>query len=245
MWTSDEILRVLDRGAGAFVFPMLDNGYVYLAATRMSLFRSEVDWALVFEVFGFSPRAGLPDLCILTFGSRLRDRDPPERYVSYDAYRNYLEQHPNDDSRYFHPIAEGDWQDPDDAELVSAGADAIMLRGERVRVPSSADLARRGVELADPPRLQVFELCRFLAEEHRSRVLATPQERRVSVPEELSELLVLDEWTHPDLADAVLPSDTESFVQLAAALSSGDLSRYRPSTAPNTHWSNWPQGGTL
>ena len=31
MATSHEILRVLDRGAEAFVFPMLDNGFVQLA----------------------------------------------------------------------------------------------------------------------------------------------------------------------------------------------------------------------
>ena len=47
MATFSEILRVLDRGAEAYVFPMLDDGYVYLAATRMSLHRSEEDWALV------------------------------------------------------------------------------------------------------------------------------------------------------------------------------------------------------
>lgn len=33
-----------------FTFPMLDNGYFYLAATRMSLYRSPEDWALVIEV---------------------------------------------------------------------------------------------------------------------------------------------------------------------------------------------------
>jgi hypothetical protein len=37
---SADILRVLDAGCESFTFPMLDNGYVYLAATRLSLFRS-------------------------------------------------------------------------------------------------------------------------------------------------------------------------------------------------------------
>jgi hypothetical protein len=61
---------------------MLDNGYVYLAATRLSLYRSATDWAIVIEVFGFSPRAGLPDTHIYTFASRLHDRDPPEGYFT-------------------------------------------------------------------------------------------------------------------------------------------------------------------
>jgi hypothetical protein len=58
---SKEILSILDRCCDAFTFPMLDNGYVYLAATRLSVYRSTTDWAMAFEVFGFSPRAGLPD----------------------------------------------------------------------------------------------------------------------------------------------------------------------------------------
>ncbi len=75
------ILSVLDRCCDDFKFPMLDNGYVYLAATRLSLYRSAVDWAIVIEVFGFSPRTGIPDTHVSTFASRLGDRDPPEQYV--------------------------------------------------------------------------------------------------------------------------------------------------------------------
>lgn len=55
MPAADEILEPLD----AYAFPMLDNGYVYLAATRLSLFRSSTDWAVAVEVFGYSPRAGV------------------------------------------------------------------------------------------------------------------------------------------------------------------------------------------
>jgi hypothetical protein len=41
---SAAILRILDDASRAFAFPCLDNGYVYLAATRLSLFRSPDDW---------------------------------------------------------------------------------------------------------------------------------------------------------------------------------------------------------
>ena len=245
MWTPNEILRVLDQGAKDFVFPMLDNGYVYLAATRLSLHRSENDWALVFEVFGFSPRSGVPDLCVCTFASRLRDRDSPEQYASREAYENYLAQHPNDDSRYFFPIAEGEWQDPEIDEFVSSNASEVLLRNEPIRIPSVAALAEVGIDVSEPPRVLVFELCRFLAAKYRDRVLATPQERRVSVPDDVPEILQLNDWTHPDLADSVLPSETESFIQLSQVLSSGNLGDYRPTTLPNTHWRHWPDGGTL
>lgn len=80
----EEILSILDRCCDAFMFPMLDNGYMYLAATRLSLYRSAADWAMVIEVFGFSPRAGLPDTSIQIFASRLHDRNPPEGYLNPD-----------------------------------------------------------------------------------------------------------------------------------------------------------------
>lgn len=99
MHTVDEILSVLDAASEAFAFPVLDNGYVYLAATRLALFRSERDWAIVIEVFGFSPRAGSPDLVVSTFASTLHDRDSAASYVSEDAYRSYVRNHRHDDSR--------------------------------------------------------------------------------------------------------------------------------------------------
>jgi hypothetical protein len=224
---------------------MLDNGYVYLAATRASLHRSTDDWALVFEVFGFSPRAGLPDLCVCTFGSRLRDRDPTERYVSRGAYLNYLAQHPNDDSRFFSPIAEGDWQDQESFELVSQDARSIQLRDLVLPLPGTGEFAHFDIELCESPRVQTFELCRLFSAKHRDLVLATPAERRVSVPDELTEILVLNEWRHPDLVNGEHPSATETFVQLADVLASGNVASYAPSAEPNTDWRFWPDGGTL
>ncbi|MFZ1138757.1 MAG: hypothetical protein WAN76_06250 [Candidatus Sulfotelmatobacter sp.] len=104
----DNILSVLDRCCDAFTFPMLDNGYVYLAATRLSLYRTAADWAMVIEVFGFSPRSGLPDTHIHTFASSLYNRDAPEKYVNREAHDRYLANNPNNDSRFVYPIDAGD-----------------------------------------------------------------------------------------------------------------------------------------
>jgi hypothetical protein len=239
-----DILNILDVAAAVHTFPALDNGYIYLAATRLSLFRSQQHWALVFEVFGFSPRAGLPDLAVVTFGSQLRARNSAEKYGSEAAYLGYLRQHPYDDSRFFHPVEPGNWQDESDCELVAPDASELQLRGQTIEWCQDA-IEDAGIELTEPPRIQTYELCRYLAAEHRSLVLASPAERRVSVPEELQELLVLDEWSHPDVVAGQRPSHVESFVQIAELLASGDLTRYAPGAPPNTHWGNWPEGGTL
>ena len=112
-------------------------------------------------------------------------------------------------------------------------------------LPSLEEYARCGIELEGAPRVRVFELCRFLADRVREQVLATPQERGVGVLPEMVQLLQLEEWHHPDVAGDERPSGSETFQQLARVLATGDARLYCPSRPPNTHWRNWPVGGTL
>lgn len=243
---ASQILAVLDRCCDHFWFPMLDNGYIYLAATRLSLYRTASDWAIVIEVFGFSPRAGLPDTFIYTFASTLDNRDAPEKYKTREAYELYLANHPHDESRLTYPIESGNWQDEDCDELVSENATKIVLRGQTLSLLSTDQYAQRDITLNDPPRVQVFELCRFLADAERDSVLATPSERRISVPPDMPQIMQLEEWHHPNVVDDNdRPSGSEAFQQLAQVLVTGDLGFYRPSRPPNTHWRNWPEGGSL
>ena len=244
-WNACDILAILDRCSDACTFPMLDNGYIYLAATRLALFRSTLDWAFVIEVFGFSPRDGLPDTCIQTFASRLHDRDRPGNYITQHAYETYLSNNPHNESRSVFPIAPGGWQDSESGELVSPSAVSVTVREERIPLPSAAEFDKCGIALEEPPRIQVFELCRLLADRARDEVLATPNERRVSILPEMEEILLLDCWHHPNLVEDERPSQSETFLQLADVLVTGDVSQYRPTMEPNTHWRNWPEGGRL
>jgi hypothetical protein len=240
-----EILDVLDQCCDAYTFPMMDNGYVYLAATRLSLYRSKIDWAMVIEVFGFSPRAGTPDTCIQTFASRLYDRDLPENYVNRQAYEQYLANRPNNEFRSIYPVDDGPWRDAEIGESIAQDAREIIVREHPIPLPSVDEYARHGIELEEPPRVQVFELCRFLADIAREKVLATLKERRVSVLPEMDQILQLEEWHHPNVVDNERPSGSETFQKLARVLAIGDVRLYQPSQPPNTHWRNWPEGGRI
>jgi len=242
----EETLAILDRCCDVFTFPMLDSGYIYLAGTRLSLYRSMQDWAIVIEVFGFSPRAGLPDTCIQTFASRLHERNPPENYVNRAAYENYIAHNPHNDSRFIYPVHAGPWQDTENGEFVAKGANEVFVRNHAIPLPALDLYAQHGIELEQRPRVQVFELCRFLADAAREQVFATPQERLVSVLPEMKQILQLEEWHHPNVVDDdVRPSGSETFQQLGHVLATGEVKHYRPSRAPNTNWRNWPAGGSL
>jgi hypothetical protein len=237
------IIDVFDRCAANHVFPLLDHPYVFLAASRLALYRSAEDWALVIETFGYNPRAGGPIVCVWTAASRLHARDTPERHGDPTAYANYLALHPHDDVRFFYPC-DHDWIG--EGERVNPRADHLRLRGERLALPPRTAYHERGVELAAPGEVRVYELCRWLAATHRDEVLANAVERRCSVRPEMGLLLSLDEWHHPRLLGfPETPGGTETFRQLAEVLASGDAGRYRPTLSPNNHWSNWPAGGTL
>ena len=80
------------------------------------------------------------------------------------------------------PLDEGEWQDAEDSEIVAEGASEIVVRGQALPLPAPDEYADHGIELERPPRVQVFELCRFLGDVARDQVLATPQERRVNMP---------------------------------------------------------------
>ncbi|MEM7164677.1 MAG: hypothetical protein AAF581_04395 [Planctomycetota bacterium] len=225
-WSEDEILALLDACCDEYTFPMLDNGYLYLAATRLAAYRSVDDWALTIEVFGFSPRAGTPDTFVHTFGSRLVESSNSRRHAVF-------------------PL-DGDWQDPEDSEIVRADAKHILLRDSEVPVPTRAEYAEYGIDCESSDEIRVFECCRALAAMHREQVLATPGERRRMVPAGLQQILQLEEWHHPDVVDdEQRPSGNEAFQQLARLLVSGESSCYQPTKTPNTHWMHWPEGGTL
>lgn len=244
MTSSETILSILDTCCDAFEFPMLDNGYTYLAATRLTLFRGGADWGLVIEVFGYSVRAGLPDTYLHVFGSDVQGRPGPERYVTRAAWETAMEQAPFHWHRGIHPIEDGDWISEEGQ--VTPGT-SVQLRGQTVPLPADGTAyASAGVALEDPPHVEVHEACRWLAATHRAAVLATEAELAACFGAHMQPILQLDGWHHPDVVDdAHRPSNSESFRMLASVLETGDVSMYAPTEAPNTHWSNWPDGGTL
>lgn len=240
-----EILSILDKCCENFSFPMLDNGYVYPAATRLTLYRSAQDWAIVIEVFGFSPRSGMPDTQIYTFASQLQRKRHMKDFVTQQAYENCLAKNEFNESEFIFPVEEGDWLDSDTPEHLASGIHTVLVRGNAVQFPPLAAYADNGITLQEPPQINVFEFSRYLAATARNSVLATDDERRSCLPPELEQILQLEEWCHPDLLNGQLPSTSTTFRSLAEVLVRGEVSMYQSAERPNTHWSNWPEAGTL
>jgi hypothetical protein len=111
------------------------------------------------------------------------------------------------------------------------GGVPIIVRGQALTVD-----ARPGEEFQ-----HVF---RELVPEHRDLLLADETELRARIPADLPKVLQLEEWHQPDLFRTI-PSASETYQMVAEVLVDGDVTHYRPSLPPNTHWSNWPESGSL
>lgn len=231
-FSAEEILEQLDACAERFEFPMLDNGYVHLAETRLHAFRDSDRWAMVIEVLGANNRegghAGI-DNCLHLFG-------------------NCLTVEPGTSNEGFlYPTSDGP-EGPtfEEGGSVRREAKTLRIRGEVVELPSREVLKNLNGEVIWRGRkLETHQLLRAISESHRDGLLATEDELRRFVPADLPKILKLDEWFHPDLCENELPSENETFQMLAGMLETGDVGVFRPTNDPNTHWKHWPQGGTL
>jgi hypothetical protein len=233
LFSTQDILHQLDDCAREFTFPMLDNGYVYLAAVRLTAYRDNARWALVIEDLGASPRASGHDSisnCLYCFGNCLK-RPPGTANEDFLVLTEDGEDGPTFDDEY-------GW-------YVNENVHTIRIRGNLVPIQlDSEGLTEKGIVLEEP-QVNGAELLRALVSEYREQLLASETELRQRVPIDLPMLLRLEEWHHPDLAGDELPSGSSTFQSIANVLVSGDPSRYQPTQPPNTHWSNWPDGGTL
>jgi hypothetical protein len=133
---------------------------------------------------------------------------------------------------FLHPI-DDDVEDPDSPEDARPGLRQVSVRGQVIELPVHRD------------PWPMAELFRSLVPGHRELLFATEQQLRARVPADLPQILQLEEWHHPDVVADERPSQSETFRALADVLVSGDPGRYRPTQPPNTHWSNWPDGGSL
>lgn len=232
-YTQNEILSQLDACAADFTFPMLDNGYVYLADVRLSAYRTERHWALIIETLGSNFRAG-------------------GVFNSLHCYGNCLQQTPGLANKGIVPVMDDPLNDAvfdeEDRWDVRQEKGFLCVRGELIPYNASIEeLLKKGIgeDTWDTNGITITELVRSLVPEYHTLLLATKEELRQRLPFDLPLMICLDEWHHPDLAEDELPSGNQTFQMIADVLVSGDPTLYQPTQPPNTHWSNWLEGGTL
>jgi hypothetical protein len=231
---AEEILNQLDQCNSEYTFPMLDNGYIYPAGTKLTAYRDDKRWALIIEVIGFSYRGGGHNgisNCLHIYGNCLN-------YQPGTNNENFLCL--TDDS------SDCETFDTEEYFYVNTNCPNFVLRNEICPIMHSRSMyLSYNIVLEDEERINAFEFLRMLDKLYHNKLVATDEEIRNRIPNDIPRILELHEWHHPDVVNGELPSQNETFRQIAKVLETGSSSFYRPTYAPNTHWMNWPEGGIL
>lgn len=258
MHSPQQILEVLDDAAEDFQFPMLDNGHFYIVDARLSAFADDSRWALLIEIISVNPRSWSFDNFVYGYGNCLKPSFGENAFASKEDWEKWKQNHLEMDLWIFTPVSidglfeedNEESENPEDPRWecdmpLRKGASTILIRDKIFPLPDQEVYAEAGVTLEHAPYIQCHELMRGLLPRHKESFVATEEEIRTMVPSDLPLLLRLDEWWHPDVGNEELPSESKTFQMIADVLVSRDSKKYSASIGSNTHWSNWPEGGTL
>jgi hypothetical protein len=223
----DEVLEQLDESAANFMYPGLPNEYFAQARQRMTAFRGDDEWLLVFEVVGWGIKEASFDNLVTAFGNRLEQ--PGLVY---------------DETVVTAPGGESPFDDKDELRLDLRDL-RVEIRGKDRRLePTEADLEAAGVE--DDSMPGPARVIRLLAHEYPDDLVLSDDELLEAAGRSgsgLERFLQADGWRAPDLLESEKPSDVECQRSLAEALASGDAGSYAcPEGEWNTRWTDAARG---
>jgi Family of unknown function (DUF7003) len=230
---TQRILEDLDKHAAEFNFPVVDNAYVALAAARLSAFRNQGHWLIIFEVLGFSEREIEFVNDYYAYGSCT----PKSGFIGEEVPVRNSRENPVFDRKTNECIA--DWN-----------RWSISVDGKEMTFsPIPEEYARAGIVIEGPAgrgTLSEIDMLRFLV--YRlgcDRFFMSESVLLGHFPgcRDVTKFLQSTSWQHPDIASGERPSQNVSIRSLVKALSEGDPFLFDPGV-PNTHWQFWaPAGG--
>lgn len=218
-YCGEEILQQLDRCAEQFRFPGFNNMNYHLGTARISAFRSSGSWVILLEEICWWPASEGIVRNLYAFGNCLDEK--ALAFPGQPAWQQGMVYWPDS------PI-----------ECAFDECGELSITHLRIR-GQSVNICPEDIALVPEVPERGFAVMVHLLDAYREQLLCTPEELRRIVPVELEMLVRLDQWCHPDVYLGELPSQNESFRNLAESLASGDLSRLRPAVQPNVDWRLW------
>lgn len=229
--TTESILENLDSSINGDYYDFIDlgHGYFELANCRLTLFKHENEWAMVFEKFGYNARSGNPvSIEINFFGNCLKNL-PEENGKSFNIEFVDVKNNIHDVLQY--------------------GGDSIVIRDQKIVIPIAEEPYKKyGIAWDLDGKNYEGAVLKYLAETHPEATRTTEDEIRKCVPKRLKKIMTLDSWhqdTYHKFEPTHPPSTQETFQMIAKVLVTGDSTFYKPTEKPNTHWSNWLESGKL
>jgi hypothetical protein len=221
-------LNDLDKHASEFNFPVFDNAYVDMAAARLTAFRGTKEWAIAFEVLGYSTNEGAFVNDLYAFGSCLLK----EGFVSSTPIMSAAPNDPLIDPQTGAWIA--DWE-----------RWMVVMKGKSYEfAPAREEYLSQGLQVpteGGAGSLGESQVLRFFVyREGTGELFMKEDELRaeLQLDSKMSVFLQTEQWQHPDVAGEEKPSQNVSIRSLLAALDSNSPAAFQIGF-PNTDWKHW------
>jgi hypothetical protein len=236
-FTKLDILDQLDSRADPEhrQFPDLDSGGTYPVGARLSAYRDDNHWAILFETLGYTPPAGAHGgilLRLFGFGNCLTPRITPKEV-------DYIEVTADGPERPSLEWGGGFYS-------LSDAAKSLSVQGQLVPVQHDHEVYKKhGIELDDPDRIESHEVLRLLYPHFKELFYAPEETLRGRLEVHVPLVLRLYGWQHPRIMDGERPSQSPSLVAIAEMLEHGRWYDFVDPGVDNVDWRNWPAGGSL
>lgn len=236
-----KILSHLDRQMAYGSIPILfDNANLDLVDARMTVFRSNLEWVVFFEIIYSDVSETDYGLMLWAYSNCFGEQGVLE------AYGRHILDFPDD-----MPF----WSSHPNEQGLNCARFSILLRGERFDfTPTQYDYLKAGIALNhhDPNiSLRLVDILRFVAyhlnhpffasEDYLRYIIDMCKTKRGgSLSHRMKMLLQTREWQHPHIPRE-LPSQVECFRTLARIIETGNPSLWNRLNRSgfNTNWRYW------
>ncbi|WP_162144113.1 DUF7003 family protein [Sporocytophaga myxococcoides] len=222
-------------------FPDLENGYMFIASSKIHLYADKNRWAIVFETNGYHNRQFNAQINLVYIGNCIsysKEISPERSYVSNFSSVELISQ------EEFKRIQNFKGLEMEQFELVDSDINEIKVRDVLLPVNHNGleyeafDIKFR--EYDNPKRLVGFkDLVRFLSETQKEVMSANEEDLRKNLPDTLPKLITIDSFHHKN---NMTPDSYETYRMIAKILVTGDTTFWKPKLTPNNHWTNWRSG---
>lgn len=219
-----EIISQLDNAAQEYKFPAFDNVNYPAADMRLTAFRDDSEWLILFEKLVFSRAESAFLSMIHAFGNKILSPG----LQSNSAYE-VITATPGC------PLWDNEMN-----FLIDLFNITLRIKGEvRTFEVTPDDYREAHVNLKDnsPPEFKV--LC-LLVNLMKGQLFRSDNDLlRACNRSNLEKVVQLDDWHHPDVYNNVLPSKCDFFQKFAQSISDGSYKVHDYSGGINSYWYYW------
>ncbi len=223
----------------------LENGYCYVASSRIHLYADSTRWAIVFETAGYETRSFDAEITLNYIGNCIDypiDKYPERSYITNSSRIILIE------GAEFERIENKEGSDSETFELIDQNIKEIKIRDKYVSFDNNyKNYEKTGIEIRDydnPKNLIDFKnFVRFLNETDPVSINATEDEILKHIPKDLPKLMTIDKFHFVSAYEKTNPpSNQETYKLIAKILTTRDTTNWKPTQKSNNHWKNWDSG---